>query len=240
MDERTWQAKVHGITKESDTTEYTQPSTVRREHLSCDLNFHVQNHPDTVESSMEGTVLITPSVPSRHSVIMSTMGLSYVVLLYLAYKVTVDESRVPQLRLHPSLAHWTLLASSRASLLQSYPPPTHRQVFHYFWLFPSSIGTRHYQFSSVWLSHSVTGQSLTLCDPMDGSTPGLPVHRQLPDLAQTHVHRVSDAIQPSHLLSSPSPPAFNVSQHQGLFQRVSFSHHEAKVLEFQLQHQSFQ
>ena len=104
---------------------------------------------------MEGTVLITPSVPYRHSVIMSTMELSYVILLYLAYKVTVDESHVPQLRLHPSLAHWTLLTSSRASLLQSYPPPTHHQVFHYFWLFPSSIGTHYYQFSSVWFSHSL-------------------------------------------------------------------------------------
>ena len=56
------------------------------------------------------------------------------------------------------------------------------------------------------------------CDPMDCSTPGLPVHHQLPELAQTHVHRVSDAIQPSHPLLSPSPPAFNLSQHQGLFQ----------------------
>ena len=124
MDERSWQAKVHGITKESDTTKYTQPSTVRREHLSCDPNFHVQNHPDTVESSVEGTVLITPSVPYWHSVIMSTMGLSYVILFYLAYKVTMDDSLVPQLRLHPSLAHWTLFTSSRTSLLQSYPPPT--------------------------------------------------------------------------------------------------------------------
>ena len=57
----------------------------------------------------------------------------------------------------------------------------------------------------------------TLCDPMDHSTRGLPVHHQLPELTQTHVHQVSDAIQPSHPLSSPSPPAFNLSQHQGLF-----------------------
>ena len=65
---------------------------------------------------------------------------------------------------------------------------------------------------------SVTQLCLTLCDPMNGSTPGLPVHHQLLELAQTHVHRVGDAIQPSHLLSSPFPPAFNLSQHQGLFQ----------------------
>ena len=80
----------------------------------------------------------------------------------------------------------------------------------------------------------------TLCDPVDCSTPGFPVYHQLPELAQTHVHRVSDAIQPSHPLLSPSPPAFNLSQHQGLFLWVSSSHQVAKVLEFQLQHQSFQ
>ena len=74
----------------------------------------------------------------------------------------------------------------------------------------------------------------TLCDPMDYSTPGLPVHHKLPEFTQTHVHRVGDATQPSHHLSSPSPPIFNLSQHQGLFQGVSSSHQVAKVLEFQL------
>ena len=78
-----------------------------------------------------------------------------------------------------------------------------------------------------------------LCDPMDYSTSGFPVHHQLLELAQTHVHRVNDAIQPSHPLSFPSPPAFILSHHQGLFQWVSSSHQVAKVLEFQLQHQSF-
>ena len=71
-------------------------------------------------------------------------------------------------------------------------------------------------------------------------TPGLPVYHQLPEFTQTHVHWVSHAIQPSHPLSSPFPPAFNLSQHQGLFKRVSSSHQVARVLEFQLQHQSFQ
>ena len=84
-----------------------------------------------------------------------------------------------------------------------------------------------------------TQSCLTLCNPTDCSMPGLPVHHQLPELAQTHVHQVGDAIQPSHPLSSPSPPALNLSQHQGLFQ-VSSSHQVAKVLELQLQHQSFQ
>ena len=92
------------------------------------------------------------------------------------------------------------------------------------------------QFSSIQLSRSCP----TLCDPLNCSTPGLPVHHQLPESTQTHVHQVSDAIQPSHRLSSPSPPALNCSQHQGLFQWVSSSHQVAKVLEFQLQHQSFQ
>ena len=87
---------------------------------------------------------------------------------------------------------------------------------------------------------SVTKSCPTLCDPMDCSRPGFPVHHQLPELAQTHVHRVGDAIQSSHPLSSPSPPAFNLSQHQGLFQWVCSSHQVAKVLEFQLQHQSFE
>ena len=92
----------------------------------------------------------------------------------------------------------------------------------------------NYQFSSG-------AQSCpTLCDPMNHSTSGLLVHHQLPEFTQTHVHWVGDAIQPSHPLSSPSPPAPNPSQHQGLFRCVRSSHQVAKVLEFQHQHQSFQ
>ena len=87
---------------------------------------------------------------------------------------------------------------------------------------------------------SVAQSCLTLCNPMDCSTPGLPVYQQLPEFTQTHVHWIGDAIQPSHPLSSPSPPAFNLSQHLGFFQWVSSSHQVAKALEFQLQHQSFQ
>ena len=71
-------------------------------------------------------------------------------------------------------------------------------------------------------------------------TPDLPVHHQLPEFTQTHVHRVGDAIQPSHPLLSPSSPSFILSQHRGLFQWVSSSHQVAKVLEFQLQNQSYQ
>ena len=90
------------------------------------------------------------------------------------------------------------------------------------------------------LSSVQSFSQVRLCNPVDCSTPGLPVHHQLPEFTQTHVHWVSDAIQPSHPLSSPSPPAFNLSQHQSHFQWVSSSHQVAKVLEFQLQHQSFQ
>ena len=87
---------------------------------------------------------------------------------------------------------------------------------------------------------SVTQSCSTLCNPMDCSMLGFPVHHQLPELVQTHVHWVGDAIQPSHPLSAPSPPAPNPSQHQGLFQWVNSSHEVTKVFEFQLQHQSFQ
>ena len=95
-------------------------------------------------------------------------------------------------------------------------------------------GNYSFQFSSV------TQSCPTLCDPMNCSTPGLPVYHQLPEFTQTHVHWVSDAIQPSHPLSSPSPPAPNPSQNQSLFQWVNSSHEVAKVLEFQLQYHSLQ
>jgi len=87
---------------------------------------------------------------------------------------------------------------------------------------------------------SVAQSCPTLCDPMDYSMPGYSVHHQLSELTQTHVRQVGDAIQPSHPLLSPSPPALNRSHHQGLFKWVSSSHQVTKVLGFLLQHQSFQ
>ena len=100
-----------------------------------------------------------------------------------------------------------------------------------------------------WLLDNVSGSSVqfssvaqscpTLCDHMNQSTPGLPVHHKLLEFTQTHAHRVGDPIQPSHPLSSPSSPAPSPSKHQGLFQWVNPSHEVAKVLEFQLQHQFF-
>jgi len=89
-----------------------------------------------------------------------------------------------------------------------------------------------------WLSVQLLSH-VQLLRPIDCSTPGLPVHHQHPEFTQTHVHWIGDTIQPSHPLSSPSP-AFNLSQHQGLFKWVSSSHQVAKVLEFWLQYQSFQ
>ena len=96
-------------------------------------------------------------------------------------------------------------------------------------------------FSSSSVQFSSVAQSCpTLYDPMDCSPPGFPVHHQIMQFTQTHVHWVGDAIQPSHPLSSPSPSAFNHSWHQGLFKWVSSSHQVDKVLKFHLQHQSFQ
>ena len=94
--------------------------------------------------------------------------------------------------------------------------------------FEIKAGNTNVQFSSV------AQLCPTLCDPMKHSTPGLPVYHQLLEFTQTHVHRVGDAIQPSHPLLSPSPPALNPSQHQILFQWVNSSHEVANVLEFQL------
>ena len=112
----------------------------------------------------------------------------------------------------------------------------HDQMGFYHFRFCGLIPYFFLMYSSVQFTQSFP----TLCNPMDCSMPGLPVHHQLPEFTQTHVHWVGDAIQPSHPLSSPSPPAFDLSQHEGLFQWVSSSQQVAKVLEFQLQHQPFQ
>ena len=103
-----------------------------------------------------------------------------------------------------------------------------RNWYHSYFLSVSHSLYLYPQFSSV------TQSCLTLCNPINRSTPGLPVHHQLPGFTQTYVHWVGDVIQPSHPLSSPSPPAPNPSQHQSLFQWVNSSHEVAKVLEFQL------
>ena len=128
----------------------------------------------------------------------------------------------------PSTWNWF---SSSAPLLNSwtfYLPITDKWTLALHITYAIGLCKISVQFSSVVQSCP------TLCDPMNRSTPGLPVHHQLPEFTQTHVHLVSDAIQPSHPPSSPSPPAPNPSQHQSLFQWVNSSHEVAKVLEFQL------
>ena len=130
---------------------------------------------------------------------------------------------------YSSILAWRIPWTEKPGGLQStglQESNTTERLNHYHILYINTMLS--VQFSSV-------AQSCpTIFDPMNCSTPGLPVHHQLPEFTQTHVHRVGDAIQPSHPLSSPSPPAPNPSQHQGLLQWVNSSHEVAKVLEFQL------
>ena len=135
-------------------------------------------------------------------------------------------------------AEWVPIYAGSVLLQGYHEPPAmgHRLGYLFFCL---GISLPLILLSSVQFS-SVAQSCLTLCDPMNRSMPGLPVQHQLPEFTQTHVHWVGDAIQPSHPLLSPSPPALNLFQHQDLFQWVSSSHQVAKVLEFRLQHQSFQ
>ena len=166
----------------------------------------------------------------------STIAISYSSYLLSLYKLSLHQEWIPSLFHH--LISITPQETKRHFLKKAFPNaqiwlglPTTDSVL------PSTFTLQH--FSSVQFS-SVAQSCPTLCDPMNCSTPGLPVHHQLPEFTLTHIHRVSDAIQPSHSLSSPSPPAPNPSQHQSLFQWVNSSHEVAKVLEFQLQHHSFQ
>ena len=126
-----------------------------------------------------------------------------------------------------SLFTWNTRSSESSFKLNCHSP--------YPKTFEATLSLLAFSFQSSLVAQSCP----TLCSPMNRSTPDLPIHHQLPEFTQTHVHWVSDAIQPSHPLSSPSPPALNLSQHQGLFKWVSPSHQVAKVLEFQLQHQPF-
>ena len=116
-----------------------------------------------------------------------------------------------------------LAAAATAAACYNLLLPTQNSVWSYWGLVLESSQIR-----------SVAQSCPILCDPMNRSTPGLPVHHQLPEFTQTHVHWVSDAIQPSHPLLSTSPLALNPSQHQSLLQWVNSSHEVAKVLEFQL------
>ena len=126
---------------------------------------------------------------------------------------------------YASILAWRILWTEEPGTVQS----TGSQRVRLDW--SDWAGTQDYLEDSAQLSPQLCP---TLCDPMNRSTPGLPVHHQLPEITQTHVHQVRDAIQPSHPLSSPSPPAPNPSQHQSLFQWVNSTHEVAKILEFQL------
>ena len=140
---------------------------------------------------------------------------------------------------------WTAGASAFSPLQPAYskfnePGPSSLHTFFLRFTFLKFSVSFKLKIISIQFSSVQSLSPVWLCDPMNCSTPSLPIQHQLPEITQTHVHWVSDVIQPSHPLSSLSPLAFNLSQHQGLFKWVSSSHQVAKVLEFQLQHQSFQ
>ena len=140
---------------------------------------------------------------------------------------------------HPAISSSVIPFSSCP---QSFPasgsfPKAYNSIFLFFpppCVFGRSSGHQSGNLKTKSCCCLVAQSCPTLCDPMDCSMPGLPVHNQLPEFTQTHVHRVNDAIQLSHPLLSPSPPTHNPSQHQSLFQWVNSSHEAAKVLEFQL------
>ena len=143
--------------------------------------------------------------------------------------------RILMLQLNPCTAN--KLKKKKKNLPQSW------QTWGQCWVWVQKLLDNNFIFLNlsflIYQFRSVTQSCPTLCDPMDCSMPGLPVHHQLLEFTQTHVHWVGDAIQPSHPLSSPSP-TFNLSQHKGLFKWVSSLPQVSNVLEFQLQHQSFQ
>ena len=150
-------------------------------------------------------------------------------VLFTKYKVISSEWDISKgcfLPLHLSAEVSTLLGEERTKICQASKMRWHLNLRE-----TSSISTCLLPCRCCF---SVAQSCPTLCDPMDCSTPGLPVHHQLPEFAQTHVHWVGDAIQPSHPLSSPSPPTFNLFQHQGLFWWVSSSHQVACVLAYLL------
>ena len=138
-------------------------------------------------------------------------------------------------KLYDSTCIWCLLFSFCFTVLNFEMFMCFKLVFISNYLLSTICFTKFSQFICLSVQFRSVAQSCpTLCNPMNHSTTGLPVYHQLPEFTQTHVHRVGDAIQPSHPLSSPFPPAPNPSQHQGLFQWVNSSRELAKVLEFQL------
>ena len=157
-------------------------------------------------------LIISCSAVLSHSVMFQLFVTPWTVVQQVPLSIGILQARIVE---------WVAMPSSRGS---SQPRD---------WTQVSCIAGGFFTIWAIQFS-SVAQSCPTLWDPMNCSTPGLPVHHQLPEFTQTHVHQVSDAIQPSHPLLSPSPPAPNPSQHQTLFQWVNSSHEVAKILEFQL------
>ena len=186
-----------------------------------------QTHVHWVNDAIQPSHPLSPSLPPA-------LNLSQHQGLFQWVSSLNQVAKVPELH----LLHQTWIRDHFNDIMQ---PWLHLQT-----LFPNKVQrfqTREGSYFDNFLDDTVSSvaQSCpTLCNPMDCNTPGFPVHHLLLELTQTQAHWVGDAIQPSHPLLSPSPPSFNLSQHQGPFQWVGASHQVAKVLEFQLQHQSFQ
>ena len=213
-----WWATVHGVTKELDMTEWAQKNLnilLRMRPLS---SWSLFNSLLTANSNFQTWIYCFLDLLHRtHPGIFLHFSLQLGALLIEPH-VSFIPFLFPELYCQMNFWKWYVGGNS-TSLCVWYPPPPHNTLI----IFIVSDQIR-----------SVARSCPTVCDRINRSTPGLPVHHQLPEFTQTHVHRVSDAIQPSHPLSSPSPPAANPSQHQSLFQWVNSLHEVAKVLEFQL------
>ena len=214
MDREAWRVAVHGIAKRqtwlSDWTELNQSNSLRYLFLTPFSLFSL-----CVCVCVCAQLCLTLCDPMDYSPLCSSVHGMFQARIWsgLPFSPSGDLPDPGIKPISPCIGRWIL----------------------YHWVTWEAHSRVPVQFSSV--------QSLScvwLCDPMNHSMPGLPVHHQLPESTQAHVHRVDDAIQPSHPPLSPSPPAPNLSQHQGLFKWVSSSNQVAKILEFQLQHQSFQ
>jgi len=236
---------VHGITK-SQTWLSDFTSSLVLSHIS---RIWLCNHMDcclpgsSVRGSLQTRMLEWVGCHALFQGIFPTQGLNPGLLHFLHWQAG-SLPLVPLGKSHLRLSPYLILGvecmkNEREFLEEDRDSHEERKIcffhfkIHFFVLFILVTECTLIRYYSVQFS-SVTQLCPTLCDPMNRSMPGVPVHHQLPELTQTHVHWVSDAIQPSHSLSSPSPPAPNPFQHQGLFQWVNSLHEVAKVLEFQL------
>jgi len=241
MDREAWRAVIHGVTKSrtrlSDWTElnwmiseYSQRMQGWKRHPLSSKVLGVNHQTKNSKQSQRSR-----SQLQQHTV-LSLYKIKKHMETYSTWLIIKSMQIKTQGGITSPLSEWP--SSERSTNNKCFRSWIQEGIFLHSWWGCngcSHCGKQHsVQFSSV------TQSCPTPCDPIYCSTPDLPVHHQLLEPTQTHVHQVGDAIQPSHPLPSPSPPAFNLSQHQGLFQWVDSSHHVTKVLELQLQHQSFQ